>query len=136
MRTRRHHNNTGARQIARGKTVEQVGRIARMALRLGIMWPKRAKYKKGDRVEWQQEIWKVYNAKLGGLDRVAYLLTRGARLSGYIPEFALNLETKSPNLIHHAATNQKQPNTVLRRVVPKCLRGKAVRPATAARASR
>lgn len=33
MKTRRHHNNKGARQIKRGKTVEQVKRIAR---RLGV----------------------------------------------------------------------------------------------------
>lgn len=36
MKTRRHHNNKGYRQIKRGKTVEQVARIAR---KLGI--PKR-----------------------------------------------------------------------------------------------
>ncbi len=33
MKTRRHHNNKGLRQIRRGKTREQV---ARMAARLGI----------------------------------------------------------------------------------------------------
>ena len=29
MKTRRHHNNKGARQMKRGRTVDQVKRIAR-----------------------------------------------------------------------------------------------------------
>jgi hypothetical protein len=39
MKTRRHHNNKGIRQIKRGKTYEQLRRIAK---RLGIPSPKRS----------------------------------------------------------------------------------------------
>lgn len=38
MKFRRHHNNTGLRQIRRGKTVNQVQRIAR---KLGIPYNKK-----------------------------------------------------------------------------------------------
>lgn len=39
MKTRRHHNNKGSRQIKKGKTVEQVKRIAK---KLGIPYGRRA----------------------------------------------------------------------------------------------
>lgn len=41
MKTRRHHNNKGLRQIKRGKTVDQVKRIAR---KLGVRYGVKAAY--------------------------------------------------------------------------------------------
>lgn len=46
MKTRRHHNNKGSRQVKRGKTVDQVKRIAK---RLGIKYasPKASEVRDG-----------------------------------------------------------------------------------------